>query len=154
MKRTLLMLTDDVKYLVLHCSATRCDQDYTEEQMMRDHKARHLRTIGYHFYIRKDGSTIHPRQVLEVGAHCIPYNRCSLGICYEGGLAPNGLPCDTRTEAQKARLTDLLNILHQLFPKAKIVGHRDLPGTLPKSCPCFDAQKEYGYINALDTIAS
>ncbi|CUQ64824.1 Uncharacterised protein [Segatella copri] len=28
-------------------------------------------------------------------------------------------------------------------PAAKIVGHRDLPGTTPKACPCFDAAKKF-----------
>ena len=40
-----------VRFLVLHCSATRCNRSYTVEQMMRDHKARGFRTIGYHFYM-------------------------------------------------------------------------------------------------------
>ena len=84
--------------------------------------------------------------LLEVGAHAVPYNHRSIGICYEGGLDENGLPCDTRTIAPTERLTDLLTILHKMFPNAKIVGHRDLPGTTPKSCPCFNAHDVFGYI--------
>ena len=79
-----------VRFLVLHCSATRCNRSYTVEQMMRDHKARGFRTIGYHFYIRRDGTMTQHRRLLEVGAHARPYNRCSIGICYEGGLDENG----------------------------------------------------------------
>ena len=30
---------DAVRFLIVHCSATRCDRDYTVEQMLRDHKA-------------------------------------------------------------------------------------------------------------------
>lgn len=44
---------DSVRFIVIHCSATRCDRDYTVEQLLRDHKVRGFRTIGYHFYIRK-----------------------------------------------------------------------------------------------------
>lgn len=29
MRRRNLMSADDIKYLVLHCSATKCNQDYT-----------------------------------------------------------------------------------------------------------------------------
>ena len=29
---------ESVRYLILHCSATRCDKDYTAEQLLRDHK--------------------------------------------------------------------------------------------------------------------
>lgn len=145
-----LMSADDIKYLVMHCSATKCNKNYTVEQLLRDHKARKFRTIGYHFYIRRYGTMTQHRMLLEVGAHAIPYNNCSIGICYEGGgLNKGGLPCDTRTAKQTERLTDLLTILHKLFPKAKIVGHRDFPGTIPKACPCFDAHEELGVIKKL-----
>ena len=39
--------------------------------------------------------------------------------------------------------------LHKLFPKAKIVGHRNLPGTTPKECPCLDAHDVFGWIEEL-----
>lgn len=39
---------ESVRYLILHCSATRCDKDYTAEQLLRDHKTRGFRTVGYH----------------------------------------------------------------------------------------------------------
>ena len=83
---------DSVRFLVLHCSATRCNQDYSVEQLRRDHKARGFYDIGYHFYIRKDGTMTQHRKLLEVGAHARPYNRCSIGICYEGGLDEEGKP--------------------------------------------------------------
>ena len=142
----LMMNADSVKYLVLHCSATRCNQDYSAEQMKRDHKKRGFYDIGYHFYIRKDGTMTQHRFLLEVGAHARPYNRCSIGICYEGGLDEDGKPCNTLTPEQTARINDVLARLHKLFPKARIVGHRDLSGTTPKECPCFDAQKLFGWI--------
>lgn len=140
---------ESIRYLVLHCSATRCNQDYTVEQLMRDHKRRGFRTIGYHFYIRRDGTLTQHRKLLEVGAHCRPYNRCSIGICYEGGLDEQGRPCDTRTPAQTAVLTALFKRLHRLFPQAVIAGHHDLPGTTPKKCPCLDAHAVFGYIEGL-----
>ena len=134
-----MMSADSVRFLVLHCSASRCNQDYSVELLRRDHKARGFYDIGYHFYIRKDGTMTQHRKLLEVGAHARPYNRCSIGICYEGGLDEQGKPCNTMTTEQKKRLIDLFRNLKILFPKAKIVGHRDLPGTTPKECPCLDA---------------
>ena len=143
------MSANDIKYLVLHCSASRCNQDYSVELLRRDHKARGFYDIGYHFYIRKDGKKTQHRMLLEVGAHCIPYNRCSIGICYEGGLDEDGKPANTLTKEQEERINDLLINLHKLFPKAKIVGHRDLPGASPKECPCFDAHAIFGWIEDL-----
>lgn len=137
---------DAVRHLVVHCSASRADRDYTVEQMMRDHKARGFRAIGYHFYIRKNGEVTQHRMLLEVCAHARGYNRCSIGICYEGGLDACGNPADTRTPAQSEQLMLLLMKLHKLFPKAKIVGHRDLP-SVHKQCPCFDVKKDYGFLN-------
>ena len=135
---------DSVRYLVLHCSATRCNQDYPVEQLLHDHRARGFRTVGYHFYLRRDGTLTQHRHLLEVGAHARPYNRCSIGICYEGGLDAQGQPADTRTPAQHERLKELLGQLRQLFPHAVVTGHRDLLGTAPKACPCFCASSEYG----------
>ncbi|MEE1344210.1 N-acetylmuramoyl-L-alanine amidase [Segatella copri] len=149
MRQSQYMSANDIKYLVLHCSASRCNQDYSVELLRRDHKARGFYDIGYHFYIRKDGKKTQHRMLLEVGAHCIPYNRCSIGICYEGGLDEDGKPANTLTKEQEERITDLLINLHKLFPKAKIVGHRDLPGASPKECPCFDAHAIFGWIEDL-----
>ena len=137
---------DSIRFLIVHCSATRCQCDYTVEQLLRDHKARGFRTIGYHFYIRRDGSVTQHRRLLEAGAHCRPFNRCSIGICYEGGLDQQGHPADTRTEEQTGQMTLLLMKLMKLFPNACICGHRDMPGTTPKACPCFDCRKIFGYL--------
>ena len=58
-----------VRWIIVHCSASREDRDYTVEQMLRDHKARGFRTIGYHFYIRRNGVVTQHRHLL---------GRCSL----------------------------------------------------------------------------
>lgn len=139
------MTAKSIRFLVLHCSATRCNQNYTVEQLMSDHRKRGFRTIGYHFYIRRDGTMTQHRQLLEVGAHARPYNHCSIGICYEGGLDEEGKPKNTLTPQQYERLRELFEVLHKLFPQAKVVGHRDLPGTTPKDCPCLDAGKLFGF---------
>ena len=111
---------DSVRFLVLHCSATRRNQDSSVEQLRRDQKARGFYDIGYHFYIRKDGTMTQHRKLLEVGAHARPYNRCSIGICYEGGLDEQGKPCNTMTTEQETRLIDLFRNLKILFPKVRI----------------------------------
>ena len=125
------MFSASFSYLILHCSATRETQDYTPEQLKHDHLARGFLDVGYHFYIRKDGSVTQHRRLNEVGAHCRPFNRCSIGICYEGGLDANGKPKDTRTLKQRAALLALLLDLKQKFPKA---------------CPCFNPSKEFAYL--------
>ena len=137
-----------VRWLIVHCASSRADRDYTVEQMLRDHKARGFRTIGYHFYIRRNGEVTQHRHLLEVGAHCRPYNRCSIGICYEGGLSADGKPKDTRTKEQRYQLQQLLVKLHRLFPAALVRGHSEMPGATPKACPCFNAA-EYQWIHSI-----
>ena len=141
------MPADAVRHLILHCSATPCERDYPIEQLRRDHLARGFLDIGYHYYIRKDGSVSQHRRLTEVGAHCRPFNRCSIGICYEGGLDEQGRPQDTRTLAQRAALIHLLVKLKKQFPKAVIRGHNEMPGATPKACPCFKPSKELAYLN-------
>ena len=131
-----------ITLIIIHCSATCEDRPFTEQALEAAHRQRGFDGTGYHFYIRRDGTLHHPRLLGEVGAHAKGFNRCSIGICYEGGLDPQGQPADTRTPQQLQRLRDLLSILKRLYPHALIVGHRDL--NPHKACPCFDAAKEYG----------
>ena len=77
------------------------------------------------------------------GAHVRGFNRHSIGICYEGGLDEEGRPADTRTQAQRFALLDLLTILKHQYPDAQILGHYQLSASIHKACPCFDSRKEY-----------
>lgn len=127
----------EIKYLVIHCSATRCNVPFTVEQLRQCHLARGFRDIGYHFYITRNGALHHCRPMGEAGAHVKGFNLHSIGICYEGGLDADGRPADTRTQEQCERLSELLGILRRLYPDARIAGHRELCGGR-KECPCFD----------------
>ncbi len=132
-----------IQYIVVHCSATRANIPFTEEQLLKCHLQRGFKCIGYHFYITRDGELHHCRPVSEPGAHVRGFNRHSIGICYEGGLDENGYPVDTRTQAQRFTLLDLLTILRHQYPKAQILGHYQLSASIHKACPCFDCRKEY-----------
>lgn len=130
-----------ISKIIVHCSATPEDRDNTIEDVDRWHKAKGWKGVGYHYVIHLDGS-IHPgRDEDEVGAHCSGENSKSIGICYIGGLAKDGkTPKDTRTEAQKQSLLELLKELKERHPSATIHGHREFAA---KACPCFDARREY-----------
>lgn len=128
--------------IVVHCSATRSNQDYPVQQLFHDHvEVNHWRYIGYHYYIRRNGRLEETRPLERMGAHAKGFNAHSIGICYEGGLDEHGHYADTRTEAQKKTMAELIIHLKQQFPTiVNILGHRDLPG-VQKACPCFDATK-------------
>ena len=135
--------------IVVHCTATRSDIDFTNADLLRAHRARGMRCIGYHFYIRKDGFIHSTRPLETVGAHARGYNAESIGIAYEGGLSPQGLPADTRTPKQKHSLRALIRTLKKEFAIERVCGHRDLSpdrngnGIVEstewlKQCPCFE----------------
>lgn len=44
-------LPREIKLLVIHCSATRCNVSFTVEQLRQCHLQRGFKDIGYHFYI-------------------------------------------------------------------------------------------------------
>ena len=143
-----------INLIVIHCSATRENVDYTPQQLTRDHVARGFNSAGYNFYIRKDSTVIHMRPLELIPAHVTGFNKNSIGICYEGGLDRNGKAADTRTPAQKEAIIGLLIKLVVQFPDSDICGHRDLspdknkngiiePWEWVKMCPCFDAKNEY-----------
>ncbi len=137
-----------IQMIVVHCSATRCNRPYTVEQLRHDHvEVNHWRYIGYHFYIRRDGTVVSTRPLERMGAHAKGWNAHSIGICYEGGLDEQGRPADTRTDAQKEAMKRLIMELKYQFPTiSQVVGHRDLPG-VQKACPCFDATQLERYIH-------
>ena len=155
-----------VDTIVIHCSATRKDVNYTFDMCTRDHKARGFRKCGYHFYITKDGKIHIGRLLSEVGAHAgKDFNRTSIGICYEGGIKAGGNPAnpkdaaDTRTTQQKDAILKCIaeSIKYSEGSIKSIVGHRDLspdlngngiiePKEWIKSCPCFDAIPEYKHL--------
>lgn len=130
-----------ITLIVVHCSANRAGSALRLADIDRYHRSLGWKGCGYHYVIPTDGTLEAGRPEAEVGAHCRHHNRHSIGICYIGGLSADGTPADTRTEAQRATLRRLLASLHRRFPRALIVGHRDLDPL--KACPCFDAAKEY-----------
>ena len=89
-----------IDHIVIHCSATREDRSLTVTELEENHRCRGFRGIGYHYYIRKDGTVINTRALELVGAHAKGHNAHSIGICYEGGLDAKGLRRNKgRTEA-------------------------------------------------------
>ena len=153
-----------IDLIVLHCTDTRPSQNYTVEQLQRDHAKRGFGPYpGYHFYIRRDGTLYYTRPLYLRGCHVSGHNASSIGVCTEGGHREQEMVFlanikdkmadtkekvskyeDNRTAEQKVTLHELLTVLHELFPEARIVGHHDLNPL--KACPCYDAKREYAYV--------
>lgn len=130
-----------VTLIIIHCSAVHPKQQSSAKDITQWHKARGWRTIGYHYVVRCDGAVENGRPIEQIGTHCLNHNKYSIGICYESGLDTDGKPKDTRTDAQKTAIRQLIVRLKKTYPLAVIVGHRDL--NPQKDCPCFNAVSEY-----------
>ena len=83
--------------------------------------------IGYHFYIRKDGSIYRGRPEDTIGAHAYGANSDSIGICFEGNY-----DVETMGEAQIRAGQELVAYLKEKYGINTVIGHRDVCST---SCP-------------------
>lgn len=146
-------------FIVVHCADTYADMDIGVKEIRQWHtmpppKGRGWSDIGYAAVIRRDGRVEMGRDLDhhipdfdEVGAHVTGYNTVSLGICLVGGKSrANGGPEANFTDAQYKSLRRVLKELKVRYPKAQVVGHRDLnPG---KACPSFDVKRWWGEMEA------
>lgn len=129
-----------IEKIIVHCTATPDGRDVSVEEVRRWHRGRGYRDIGYHYLITLDGVVHVGRPLEEVGAHTKGHNRTSIGVCYVGGVAKDGrTPKDTRTQAQRVALRELIETLRCDFPKATVHGHCEFS---PKACPSFDVKRE------------
>ena len=129
-----------INEIIVHCTATKEGQNFKVDDINRWHKQRGWNMIGYHYVVYLDGTIHQGRSEDQIGAHCLKHNTNSIGVVYVGGLDNEGRPKDTRTEAQKKGLRQILTELKRKYPKASIHSHKDFA---PKACPSFDATKEY-----------
>ena len=135
-----------IEKIILHCAATPEGRDVKTETIRSWHmKGNGWSDIGYHFVIELDGTIHNGRPVERSGAHTKGYNSTSIGICYVGGMDKNKNAKDTRNEAQRKAMDELIDSLREVYKGATIHGHNEFAA---KACPSFDVQKEYGHLNS------
>lgn len=134
----------DLHKIILHCTATKPDQDICAADVDEWHRARGWKGIGYHYLIRLDGSVELGRPLDQIGAHCKGQNEGSVGIAYAGGLNDRGKPEDTMTGMQEIAWMQLVRSLRILFGPMSVHGHNEFSA---KACPSFDVQQKFGWMN-------
>lgn len=124
-----------IDYIIVHCTAS--PSEWTKADLKRCFELNGWSSSGYHFAVLHNGCIAHllPEHKIANGAK--GYNANSIHVAYVGGL--NGK--DTRTDAQKRGLLAILGRLKITYPAAKIISHHDV--NVSKTCPNFDATKEY-----------
>lgn len=107
-----------------HAAAHTC----TAQQIDNWHKGNGWSGIGYHFFIRKDGSIYRGRPEWAVGAHASGRNSDTIGVCVEGNYEEErAMP-----QTQKNSVKEILRYLKGKYPKAELKGHREVGAT---GCP-------------------
>ena len=110
--------------IVLHHAAAK---SCSVEDVHRWHLDKGWSGVGYHFFIRKDGTIWRGRPEDRIGAHTVDYNSKSIGICFEGNFELEPI-----SDFQKAAGFELIAYLKGKYPIKDIKGHGELKAT---ACP-------------------
>lgn len=97
------------------------------ESVHNYHKSLGWSGIGYHYYVRKDGSIYRGRPEEMVGGHTSGYNYCSIGVCAEGNFETESMS-DAQREAIRALVLDI----RTRYPDTQTIRHKDVAAT---ACP-------------------
>ena len=142
----------ELKYLVLHCTATPKGREITKEDIIHWHTSpkekggRGWKQVGYSDMIYLDGTLVNlvphnednfvdPWEITN-GASGI--NSVSRHIVYVGGMdAANKKPEDTRTQEQKKTMDLYIKKVIVQHPKILVMGHNEAPDAAGKACPSF-----------------
>ena len=141
-----------IKRIFVHCTAGSQRQKIADLQA--EFKRKGWKHPGYHYVIQADGTITQLLGEQFVSNGVKGYNSTAVNVAYMGGIDAQGKAVDNRTEEQKASLVKLLKELKGRYPKAEILGHRDIspdtngngivdPWERIKECPCFNAKNEY-----------
>jgi N-acetyl-anhydromuramyl-L-alanine amidase AmpD len=140
-----------IDIICIHCTATL--PSATAQSILDGWRKKGWTSNGYHWLIDRFGIATRLQDDELVSNGVKGHNSRSIHICYIGGML-KGKPTDTRTAEQKETLKMLVEQYLVKWPKAEVLGHRDLspdldkdgivePHEFVKSCPCYDVKKEY-----------
>lgn len=139
--------------IFVHCTAS-SQATTTVETLLAEFKQKGWSKPGYHYVVFPNGVTKQLLSESQVANGVKGYNAHSIHVAYVGGIDGKLRAVDNRTDAQRETLLRVLRALRKAYPKAKILGHRDIspdtnhngkvdPWERIKECPCFDAMIEY-----------
>lgn len=103
---------------------------------VREKKGRGWSDVGYHYFVKKDGSVEVGRPIDRDGAHVSGRNKGTIGVCWSGGFGG----VDDRTDDQKDSMITLIQTLRHDHGHVPVNGHNKYSS---KSCPNYDAYSEH-----------
>jgi N-acetylmuramoyl-L-alanine amidase len=127
-----------IKRIVIHCTDSDDSLDIGYEEINAWHKKRGWLSpsgvsCGYHYIVRRDGTTEVGRPLEEIGAHVRGFNGDSIGIVWVGRKDPD----DDQFRALKQIVRALMYKYEVDIDK--IQGHYELDSN--KTCPNLDMVK-------------
>jgi N-acetylmuramoyl-L-alanine amidase len=126
----------EINNIVLHCTAT--SHEASVEAIQRYwREVMGWRSPGYHWLIKANGVAVQLWPIDKPSNGVKGHNHDSLHISYIGGVDKNLNAVDTRTGLQKQTMFELVKRYKEMFPHARVLGHRDFKG-VTKECPSFD----------------
>ena len=111
------------RIILHHAESKSC----TADDIHRWHLANGWAGIGYHFFVRKDGSIYRGRPEGVVGSHAKGSNSDSIGICFEGSYMT-----ETMNQTQINAGRELVAYLKNKYGISKVQKHMDVCST---NCP-------------------
>ena len=139
----------NIQFIVIHCTGASQNQTIAAiKSFWKNVKG--WKNVGYHKIIEADGKVTELATSDMITNGVAGHNSKSYHICYIGGQGGK----DNRTENQKKSLLSEVIKAKKMFPRAIVVGHRDLspdlnrdgivtPNEWTKECPSFNAKNEY-----------
>lgn len=121
-----------IKRVFIHCSASDNPKHDDISVIRKWHLERGFSDVGYHYFIKFDG-TIQAGRPIEVSPAAQEGNNANtIAICLAG------LTVEAFTQAQFDALRGLCSSIHRALPNVTFHGHCEVS---PKSCPVFDYRK-------------
>lgn len=132
-----------VHRVFIHCSASDYAHHDNVATMRKWHLARGFNDVGYHFFIRKDGTVEYGRDIEKTPAAQKGHNLNTLAICL------HGLKEEKFTQAQFETLNKLASQIEHNYDNISFHGHCEVS---KKACPVFNYRKVldldlYGSLN-------
>lgn len=120
----------EVNKVFIHCSAS--DYDYHDDinVIRKWHLKRGWQDVGYHFFIKRDGTIQTGRPLYMIPSSQKGYNKGSISICLHGNKK--------FTTRQFWSLKILCYLLDENFVSLTFHGHKEVS---IKSCPNFDYER-------------
>jgi len=133
----------NISTIVLHCSDSNRPahndisviDDWHKQRGFEYKNGEKTGHVGYHFFIKTDGTVQRGRPLDIMGAHVAGNNAYTVGICL------HGVRYEDFTEDQFKSASKLCNSLKTILGELKVMGHCDLDPVNKAHCPGFDVKK-------------